>query len=64
MVHCNAGVSRAPAVVTGYLMACEGQSFDAALSLVKSARPAASPNPGFMEQLRSYKPQMMNGCKR
>ncbi|XP_037344925.1 dual specificity protein phosphatase 19a isoform X1 [Pungitius pungitius] len=64
LVHCNAGVSRAPAVVTGYLMACEGQSFDAALSLVKSARPASSPNPGFMEQLRSCKPPMMNGCKR
>uniref|UniRef100_A0A3B5ASJ4 Dual specificity protein phosphatase 19-like n=1 Tax=Stegastes partitus TaxID=144197 RepID=A0A3B5ASJ4_9TELE len=54
LVHCNAGVSRAPAVIIGYLMSCDGQSFDAALSLVKAARPTASPNPGFLEQLRSY----------
>uniref|UniRef100_A0A3Q3FAV9 Dual specificity phosphatase 19a n=1 Tax=Labrus bergylta TaxID=56723 RepID=A0A3Q3FAV9_9LABR len=58
LVHCNAGVSRAPAVVIGCLMSCEGLSFDAALSLVKSARPASSPNPGFLEQLRKYKTPM------
>ncbi len=63
LVHCNAGVSRAPAVVIGYLMSCDGQSFDASLSLVKSARPASSPNPGFLEQLRSYKMPTINGSK-
>ncbi|KAK9537345.1 hypothetical protein VZT92_004972 [Zoarces viviparus] len=63
LVHCNAGVSRAPAVVIGYLMSREGQSFDAALSLVKSARAASSPNPGFLEQLRGYKTPMINGSK-
>ncbi|XP_028249242.1 dual specificity protein phosphatase 19 [Parambassis ranga] len=63
LIHCNAGVSRAPAVVIGYLMSCDGLSFDAALSLVKSARPTASPNPGFLEQLRSYKTATMNGSK-
>ncbi|XP_028292533.1 dual specificity protein phosphatase 19-like [Gouania willdenowi] len=57
LVHCNTGVSRAPAVVIGYLMSCDGQSFDTALSLVQSTRPASSPNPGFMEQLRLYKTQ-------
>uniref|UniRef100_H3D1X7 Dual specificity phosphatase 19a n=1 Tax=Tetraodon nigroviridis TaxID=99883 RepID=H3D1X7_TETNG len=56
LVHCNAGVSRAPAVVIGYLMSCDGQSFDGALSLVKSAHPASSPNHGFLEQLKSFKP--------
>ncbi|KAG8001006.1 Dual specificity protein phosphatase 19 [Nibea albiflora] len=61
LVHCNAGVSRAPAVVMGYLMSCDGQSFDDAFSLVKSARPASCPNPGFLEQLRNYKTQTMNG---
>ncbi|XP_045910707.1 dual specificity protein phosphatase 19a [Micropterus dolomieu] len=63
LVHCNAGVSRAPAVVIGFLMSCEGQSFDAALSLVRSARPASSPNPGFLEQLRSFKTLTINGSK-
>ncbi|KAM6934814.1 dual specificity protein phosphatase 19 [Xenentodon cancila] len=61
LVHCNAGVSRAPAVVIGYLMSCDGQSFDDAIALVKSARPASSPNLGFLEQLRNYKPAVMNG---
>ncbi|XP_074551357.1 dual specificity protein phosphatase 19-like [Halichoeres trimaculatus] len=64
LVHCNAGVSRAPAVVIGYLMSCDGQSFDSALSMVKSARPASSPNRGFVEQLRNFKtPAMTNGSK-
>lgn len=38
-------------------MAREDQAFDDALALVKSARAASCPNPGFMEQLKSYKPQ-------
>ncbi|KAK2905632.1 dual specificity protein phosphatase 19 [Channa argus] len=63
LVHCNAGVSRAPAVVVGYLMSREGQSFDDALSSVKSARPASSPNPGFLEQLRSFKTPAVNGSR-
>ncbi|NWX51451.1 DUS19 phosphatase, partial [Steatornis caripensis] len=54
LVHCNAGVSRAAAVVTGFLMNSEGLSFARAFSLVKNARPAACPNPGFMEQLHKY----------
>lgn len=54
LVHCNAGVSRAAAVVIGFLMNSEGLSFARAFSLVKNARPAACPNPGFMEQLHKY----------
>ncbi|XP_062389403.1 dual specificity protein phosphatase 19a [Sardina pilchardus] len=57
LVHCNSGVSRCAAVVIGYLMSREGQAFGDALALVKSARAASCPNPGFMEQLKSYKPQ-------
>ncbi|PKK29600.1 dual specificity phosphatase 19 [Columba livia] len=57
LVHCNAGVSRAAAVVTGFLMNSERLSFASAFSLVKSARPAACPNPGFMEQLHKYQEQ-------
>ncbi|XP_013815949.2 dual specificity protein phosphatase 19 [Apteryx mantelli] len=54
LVHCNAGVSRAAAIVIGFLMNSEGLSFARAFSLVKNARPAACPNPGFMEQLHKY----------
>ncbi|XP_058509193.1 dual specificity protein phosphatase 19-like [Solea solea] len=55
LVHCNTGVSRAPSVVIAYLMSRDGRSFDDALSLVRSARPASSPNPGFLDQLKSFR---------
>ncbi|XP_054977548.1 dual specificity protein phosphatase 19 isoform X1 [Sorex araneus] len=54
LVHCNAGVSRAAAIVIGFLMESEEISFTSAFSLVKNARPSICPNAGFMEQLRAY----------
>ncbi|XP_069326085.1 dual specificity protein phosphatase 19 isoform X2 [Eulemur rufifrons] len=54
LVHCNAGVSRAAAIVIGFLMNSEETSFTSAFSLVKNARPSICPNSGFMEQLRTY----------
>ncbi|MEE6489845.1 hypothetical protein FKM82_015696 [Ascaphus truei] len=54
LVHCNAGVSRAPAIVIGFLMYNERLNFARAFSIVKNARPATCPNPGFMEQLLKY----------
>uniref|UniRef100_A0A8C2TQ98 Dual specificity phosphatase 19 n=1 Tax=Coturnix japonica TaxID=93934 RepID=A0A8C2TQ98_COTJA len=57
LVHCNAGVSRAAAIVIGFLMNSERLSFASAFSLVKGARPSICPNPGFMEQLHKYQEQ-------
>ncbi|KAJ8403385.1 hypothetical protein AAFF_G00351570 [Aldrovandia affinis] len=57
LVHCNAGVSRSASVVIGYLMSRDGLTFNEAFASVKSARPAICPNPGFLEQLKNYKPQ-------
>ncbi|KAF7461453.1 Hypothetical predicted protein [Marmota monax] len=54
LVHCNAGVSRAAAIVIGFLMNSEEISFTSAFALVKNARPSICPNSGFMEQLRTY----------
>ncbi|XP_063174166.1 dual specificity protein phosphatase 19 [Candoia aspera] len=54
LVHCNAGVSRAAAIVIGFLMHSEGLDFARAFSVVKNARPAICPNSGFMEQLQKY----------
>ncbi|KAM6174517.1 dual specificity protein phosphatase 19 [Erethizon dorsatum] len=54
LVHCNAGVSRAAAIVIGFLMNSEEISFSSAFTLVKNARPSICPNSGFMEQLRTY----------
>ncbi|XP_074857211.1 dual specificity protein phosphatase 19 [Carettochelys insculpta] len=54
LIHCNAGVSRAAAIIIGFLIHSEGLDFARAFSWVKNARPAICPNPGFMEQLRKY----------
>ncbi|XP_029461807.1 dual specificity protein phosphatase 19 [Rhinatrema bivittatum] len=54
LVHCNAGVSRAAAIVIGFLMKTQELNFVRAFSLVKNARPAICPNPGFLEQLHKY----------
>ncbi|XP_029305246.1 dual specificity protein phosphatase 19-like isoform X2 [Cottoperca gobio] len=56
LVHCNAGVSRSSSIVIGYLMLREGLPFDDAYSQVKLARPSIRPNPGFYQQLQTYKP--------
>ncbi|XP_033978492.1 dual specificity protein phosphatase 19-like [Trematomus bernacchii] len=56
LVHCNAGVSRSSSIVVGYLMLREGLTFDDAYSQVKLARPSTRPNPGFYQQLQTYKP--------
>lgn len=53
LVHCNAGISRAPTVAAFYLMVQEGWSFDAAWKAVELARPNAKPNTGFWKQMKS-----------
>lgn len=54
LVHCSAGVSRAPTVCIAYLMKKLKLSLDDAMELVKDARPCTSPNPGFLLQLKDY----------
>ncbi|KAL2837231.1 protein-tyrosine phosphatase-like protein [Aspergillus pseudoustus] len=52
LVHCSAAISRSPAVVAGYLILRRGYSLGESLDVLKQARPAVSPNRGFLEQLR------------
>ncbi|GAB4851138.1 Dual specificity protein phosphatase 1 [Ancistrocladus abbreviatus] len=54
LVHCFAGKSRSVTVVVAYLMKMHGMSLNEALKYVRSKRPQASPNPGFMEQLKIF----------
>jgi len=54
LVHCNAGVSRAPAVVTAYLMKECGLGYLAAKEHVEKCRSHVRPNDGFVEQLREF----------
>ncbi|KAG2490222.1 hypothetical protein HYH03_011347 [Edaphochlamys debaryana] len=51
LVHCQAGVSRSPTVVIGWLMHSRGLSADDATALVRRRRPCADPNEGFAAQL-------------
>lgn len=52
LVHCNAGLSRAPSVAIAYLMKQEHLTFDQAWEQVKRVRPQMQPNSGFKQQLQ------------
>jgi len=57
LVHCAAGISRSVTVVCAYLLRYHGdrfQSAEMAVSHVQKARPWASPNHGFLKQLRLH----------
>lgn len=53
-VHCNAGVSRSPTIVTAYLMQNSKMSSTEAINTIKLVRPKINPNRGFLEQLRDF----------
>jgi hypothetical protein len=59
-VHCDAGVSRAPMVVTAYLMWRHDLSRDDALAVLRAHRREASPNSAFMELLLDWQDEMQN----
>lgn len=52
-VHCQQGVSRSVSVVVDFLARIKQIDPDTALALVQASRPQASPNDGFMRQLRA-----------
>ncbi|KAG7202072.1 hypothetical protein KM043_004747 [Ampulex compressa] len=52
LVHCNAGVSRAPTIVIAYLMVIEKLQYEDAYNKVKHVRNCIQPNQGFVEQLK------------
>lgn len=53
LVHCHMGISRSVSVVVLYLMVYHGLSADDALAYIRTGRPVANPNPGFMHHLRA-----------
>ncbi|KAF5402796.1 hypothetical protein PHET_03933 [Paragonimus heterotremus] len=61
LVHCQAGVSRSPALVIAYLMAHSDLSLCEAYRLVKSKRSVISPNFGFLGQLFEFEADLMTG---
>jgi len=54
LVHCNDGMSRAPALVIAYLMETYCMDFKAALNHVQQKRFCVQPNDGFEQQLREF----------
>lgn len=62
LVHCNAGISRSVTIVIAYLMKQYRLRFADAYEKVRSLRPCAFPNSGFMEQLQAYDKELLE-CK-
>ncbi|XP_030465931.1 dual specificity protein phosphatase 1-like [Syzygium oleosum] len=54
LVHCFMGISRSVTVVAAYLMKRRGMRLSQALEHVKTRRPQAAPNTGFIVQLREF----------
>ncbi|CAN1280488.1 Dual specificity protein phosphatase 1B [Linum perenne] len=54
LVHCFMGVSRSVTIVVAYLMKKHYMTLSQALQHVRSRRPQANPNPGFISQLRKF----------
>ncbi|XP_058001035.1 dual specificity protein phosphatase 1-like [Hevea brasiliensis] len=54
LIHCFVGKSRSVTIVVGYLMRKYGMSLSQALGHVKSRRPQAAPNSGFISQLQDF----------
>jgi len=58
LVHCIRGVSRSATIVCAYLMATLHLNAQEAVDKVRSKRPVARPNYGFMIQLEMYAVQL------
>jgi len=58
LVHCFVGKSRSVTIVVAYLMKKHGMTLAQALQHVKSKRPVASPNAGFIRQLQDLEKSM------
>ncbi|XP_062590326.1 probable rhodanese domain-containing dual specificity protein phosphatase isoform X2 [Saccostrea cucullata] len=64
LVHCNAGISRAGTMITGYVMRTKGMTMTQAMEFAQSKRRMnpIDPNEGFMKQLKKYE-EMLRKAK-
>jgi protein-tyrosine phosphatase len=53
VVHCQAGISRSASVIISWLMIYKHMTYDDAYQYVKERRPVISPNPSFVEYMRT-----------
>lgn len=54
LIHCRAGISRAPTIAIAYLMKLKKWRFKDAYQFVQKSRPQISPNFNFLGQLVNY----------
>ncbi|ESP00970.1 hypothetical protein LOTGIDRAFT_140154, partial [Lottia gigantea] len=54
LVHCKMGISRSASTCMAFLMKDNKWCLDEAYEYVQSRRACVNPNPGFMEQLKTY----------
>lgn len=54
LVHCHAGVGRAPIMAAAYLVASKGLGHREALAHLRRARPIIGPNPAQVARLREF----------
>jgi protein-tyrosine phosphatase len=54
LVHCHAGVGRAPLMAAAYLVAVHDMSYRTALAHLRAARPIIAPNLRQIARLREY----------
>ncbi|XP_037530389.1 dual specificity protein phosphatase 22-B [Nematolebias whitei] len=54
LVHCVAGASRSVTLVVAYIMTVTGRGWVESLAAVRSVRPCAGPNLGFLRQLEEF----------
>lgn len=62
LVHCVQGISRSASVVCAYLIKIYGWTPAQAVQYVKSKRPIAEPNPGFVSQLGEFAESLRSGA--
>ncbi len=60
LIHCFAGLSRSVTIMVAYLMQRGSLTRDAALRVVRRARPHAEPNEGFMLHLLHFERQLVS----
>jgi protein-tyrosine phosphatase len=51
LVHCSAGISRSVTIVIAYMVREKNMSVNDALAFIRTKRPRANPNCGFISQL-------------
>jgi protein-tyrosine phosphatase len=64
LFHCKEGISRAPAMVAGYLMWKRKYNFNEVIDLIKSKRNCVDINLGFNIQLNKWENYLINAKKK